>query len=133
MATQTSAEVQDWSPVLESTYGNMLCRQVSYAVDAAQNDVIQMVKVPQGAIIVDGYLRVSGAAGLLVTADVGDGSDDDRFLAAADIDGTLFHRFNLATPFEYSAEDTIDITVEGADPASITYTLVIFYLVNSSG
>ena len=85
------------------------------------NDVVQMIKVPKGAVVVDVAL---GADDLdtngspTITLDVGDGGDVDRFIAASTIaqSGAAPVQSILKTGFgfAYSADDTIDVMVKAA-------------------
>lgn len=106
------------------------CVLAQRAIDAAQNDVIEMIRLPKGAIIVNGWLKVSGAAGAGVTVDVGiTTTDADLLIDGADINGTLFHKFSAVAGFGYTmtAQDTIDLLLLGAEVNSITYTLCVIY------
>ena len=89
------------------------------------NDVIQMVKVPAGAVILDVKLASDDldSAGPAIVLDVGDGTVTDRFIDGAtvaqgsgvtslnEVDGLLY---------EYTAEDTIDILVQVAPATGAT-------------
>lgn len=115
-----------------------------YALAAALvvDDVIQMVKIPKGAMILDMVLSAedldSGGSPAIVL-DVGDGGDTDRFIdgstigqaggvirlgsgvAAAVADGT--------NGYVYTADDTIDVYVQvapatGATTGNITLTVI---------
>ena len=57
------------------------------AGSAAAADVIQMgtSKIPKGAVITD-IIMLWAACGALVTIDIGDEDDDDRFAAAVDVE-----------------------------------------------
>ena len=89
-------------------------------------DVVQLVKVQKGARILQLYRNneaLSSGAGT-AGADIGDGGDADRFVAALDMDaagsGLVTLRLDnsareptLGYGYEYTAEDTIDFTVTG--------------------
>ena len=75
-------------------------------------DVIQMVKVPAGAKVVDvtvtsNTLVASGAAGW----EIGDGIDTNRYAAGSGAATILETGIDLHTGlnYEYSAEDTVDV------------------------
>lgn len=98
----------------------------------AQNDIIQMVKVPLGAIVTDVTL-LTGALGTSVTADVGDGDTEDLYISAVDVSAascTRLESVGLAgVPKVYAAEDTIDIKLEAANPdESIAFALIVGYV-----
>lgn len=85
------------------------------------NDVVQMLKVPKGAVVVDVAL---GADDLdtngspAITLDVGDGGDPDRYIAASTIAQTgaapVQTMLKTGFGFAYTADDTIDILVKAA-------------------
>jgi hypothetical protein len=85
----------------------------------ALNDVIQMVKIPKGATILNVVLTAddldtNGSPAIVL--DVGDGSDTDRFIDGSTIaqGGGITNGMNVRTGFlyEYTAEDTIDVLVQ---------------------
>lgn len=95
----------------------------SYDITAALviNDVIQMIRVPEGATIISvtlgsDDLDTNGAPA--ITLDVGDGGDVDRYIAASTIAqaGTIPVEGILKTGFgyTYTTEDTIDVMVKAA-------------------
>lgn len=90
-------------------------------------DVIQMLKVPVNARIVDMYLSYcSNGQGSLT---VGDGVDTDRYITATAISSglTTVVRLNGSSlaPYTYSADDTVDVTISAsAQPSSGAIYLV---------
>ncbi len=89
----------------------------------ATNDIIEMVKIPAGARIIDVIASASASVGATATAVVGDQSDTDRFIASGQLGqgAAQLSRLNAATGngYQYSAEDTIDITYTSiATPAT---------------
>ena len=98
-------------------------------------DKVEMVNVPAGAQVVDIKVRASGGTTALTVA-VGDDVDPDRYIAAtANTAAALVNlavNGNAAAPglgFEYTADDTIDITFAGATPtATHEYTMVATYV-----
>jgi hypothetical protein len=107
-----------------------------YTVAAALvlNDVIQMVKIPAGAKIVDLTLSctdldTNGTPAIVL--DVGDGSDTDRFIDGSTIGqagGIARLDQHGGHGYAYSAEDTIDVLVQvapatGATSGTITLTV----------
>lgn len=103
----------------------------------AAGDVIQMVKVPKGAVILSVDLACTDldTGGPTGSMDVGDGDDVDRFIdgttimqaggiarlgsgvVAADIDGAL--------GYTYPADDTIDVLVVAAATTKAAGVLVL--------
>lgn len=113
-----------------------------YSLTAALviNDVIQMVKIPKGAVIQEVIL----AAGDLDTASspaikliVGDGDDTDRFIKDASGISTIAQgggvaRMNnqVGAGHQYAADDTIDVKVDTAPTTGTTsgdITLTVIY------
>jgi hypothetical protein len=88
------------------------------------------------------YANVNVAWTASVTLDIGDGTDADGFLATAKIapqsavSTGLFKRTSKATAEAfaggkyYSAADTLDLTVAGANPAVGTLDVYIEYIEN---
>lgn len=127
MATRTSTKLSNG--LKPSSKGNRtgLCSvTATYSVGAGTSlsagDVIQMLNVPSGAAVV--YFALSGGSGdALIT--LGDGVDDDRYLAAATMGSSTpsvrtisLHAAN--TPYVYSTDDTIDIAVSTVSVGTIT-------------
>lgn len=107
-----------------------------YALGAALalNDVLEMVKVPKGARIFDGWLNVpdldtNGSPAIILS--VGDGGSTARYLSASNIgQAGGFARFAVAAGFgyTYTANDTVDILVAtgpatGATSGTLTLAL----------
>ena len=101
------------------------------------NDVIQMVKVPAGARITEVILTVDDLdSGTQLVLDVGDGSDQDRFIKQSSIGqtgGTVRLGSGIidgACNYKYTADDTIDVKVQTAPQTgatSGTVCLTVFY------
>lgn len=110
------------------------------AVALVIDDIIQMVKVPLGATILDIILSVDDMdGGSALVLDVGDGNDDDRYILGTTIGqggGTVRLGQGItgaaaanALNYTYTAEDTIDVHVDTA-PASVgtgTIALAVIY------
>lgn len=82
------------------------------AVSYTAGDVIQMIKVPANAAVVD--LKISANTGVAGSVIVGDGVDTDRYhsgyalgvsVAVATMNGVQY------IPYVYSTDDTIDLTM----------------------
>lgn len=98
----------------------------------ADNDVVQMVKIPSGATVMDCILR-TGALGSNVLASVGDGDDVDRYITATSVAANSITRANATAdagvPSTYSDEDTIDVKITNANPdENIAIRLDVFYI-----
>lgn len=109
----------------------------------AAADVVQMVKVPKGAIVNQhlSYIEWEDMGGT-ITVDVGDGADDDRYcsaLAMGTASATTVTTFEEAkgaaaygAEYEYTADDTVDLTLDASTTptASQTLKMHVFYTTN---
>lgn len=119
----------------------LLTRYASYSLTAAlaAADVVEMIRVPAGAIIYSVLLKVTDLdtnGTPTITLTVGDGADTDRLVTSSTIGQAGGSTTTLASTgllYTYTAEDTIDITV-GTGPATGATTgtleLVVQYFVN---
>lgn len=106
---------------------------LSITAALSSGDVIQFVKVPQGAQVLDVTFFNLEGAGNNVTMVVGDGGDADRYVTSTSATGVV--RANATTfPYSYSAEDTIDITIGTVVSATATGSLgiAVFYILDQS-
>lgn len=95
---------------------------VGAGLSLSAGDAIQMVKVPKGGKLV--YLAVSGGSGDALVA-VGDGDDPDRYIAFATMSSasTVVRTISLhasMVPYEYSVDDTIDLSISTVSVGTIT-------------
>ena len=136
MTTHKAPQAQAWYQAHESDVGNLQgvigYLPADHGLTLEQNDVIQMVKIPLGATVIDLMLE-TGALGASVTAAVGDDGDTDRYIAAADHSSAALTRRNqtnkVGVPTTYAAENTIDVLLEGGDPADdAAMRLDVFYV-----
>ncbi len=111
----------------------------SASITFAVADVVQMVKVPDGAVIHDLWVQsdsVEAGTGDVVLA-VGDGDDANRYISAAIGSATTIIRPTYRMGYEYSANDTIDITYVTAptspETASAVFTLSVVYSCDKLG
>lgn len=97
--------------------------------DVAATGTYGAVDVPEGAIVVGGFIYISDATTASVDFHVGDGIDDNRY--ADNVDGAATGLTALTlTGYKYTAADTIDIMVDTATPAAAgALTLVVLYIV----
>lgn len=135
MTTHKSPQAQAWSPCRESDAGNVQ-GVIGYVpvstFTLAQNDVIQMVKVPLGAIVMDCTLE-TGALGSNVLGSIGDDDGAAIYIAAQSVASAALLRKNgvglAGVPKRYSVQDTIDLTLTNANPAdNIAIRLDVFYI-----
>jgi len=134
MGTLYSKQAKAWSPVRESDVGNLQCA-IGYVAAADnvvlnQNDVVQMVKVPVGATVVDCFLDINNAGAVNVAV----GDDDSAILYITNTSAATAARIvrngpNAGVPKTYTAEDTIDITFSADDPTdNIAFCLYVLYV-----
>ena len=102
------------------------------AVSYTAGDVIQMIKVPANAAVVD--LKISASTGLAGSVTVGDGVDADRYhsgyalgvsVAVASMNGVQY------VPYFYSTDDTIDLTHSASASGSIGNGFVCVFAIYS--
>lgn len=137
MTTVYSPQAKSWSPARESDAGNVqgvIGYHPGTATAWAQDDVVQMVKIPAGATVMDCILE-TGSLGSNVLASVGDGlgGTTARYITAQSVASAAVLRKNAVAaagvPFTYSAEDTIDVVLSNANPTdNIAIRLDVFYI-----
>ena len=99
----------------------------------AAGDIIQMVKVPKGARLVDlavAWNRLAAAStGSAVILNVGDGVDNDRYMTQLSASSTSIQRgiqrFD-GMGYEYTADDTIDIVMEDLGTSALETAAAVF-------
>lgn len=111
--------------------------QYQYTVSASAGDVIQMVRVPNGAIIATVQVAVSYSAGV-TTVNIGDGGDTSAYGASVVLSGSVVALASM--PYRglgrsYSVEDTIDIQIASisAPPGDSKITLRVCYTNQNGG
>lgn len=133
MATLTATAAQSTVPAKYSINGT-ITRIVDYSLGATGNpnlstgDVIQMVRVPSGACVLDVWFMTDQLSGGNYTVTVGDGNTANRYFASLSTGSTSgINKMTLAGPagigYSYSAEDTIDITVSTVTTATASGVL----------
>lgn len=131
MAIFTASAAQANVPAFANVNGD-ITRVVHYTQSASLSagDVIQMVKVPAGAIVSKVGVTWSVSAGA-TTVIIGDGNNLSAYYAASVISGPIatFLPAFIGVGRSYSAEDTIDIsiTVVSATPANAQLKLSVTY------
>ena len=134
MATFTASAAQANVPAIYRENGTV-SRTVQHvpAASASVGDVIQMVRIPQGAVVNFVAVSVSFSAGV-VTANIGDGNDTSAYGAAVVLSGAGVQAPTSGMTFRglgrsYSAEDTIDLVVTAIStpPANAAYKLTVNY------
>lgn len=146
MATLTASAAQANVPAKYHIKGN-ITRVVDYSLGATGNpnlstgDVLQMVRVPAGALILDLRLFVDKLSGGNYTFTIGDGLSASRY-AGSISSGSTSALFTMASTgflpsgigYSYSAEDTIDIVVGTATTATASgvVRLIVSYTLDNA-
>ena len=138
MATFTASAAQANQPAIFQHTGTIdRVVQYQFTVSASAGDVIQMVRVPAGAIIASIALAVSYSAGV-TTVNIGDGNDVSAYGASVVLSGSVVAL--TATPYRglgrsYSVEDTIDIQIASIStpPGDSKITMKISYIIQNGG
>lgn len=135
MTTHVAPQAKVWVQAKESDviYHKVIgyC-PATHGFTLVENDIIEMVKVPIGAIVTD-VMLLTGALGTSVTADVGDGTTEDLYISAAAVataSTTLMESLGHAgVPKVYTVADTIDIKLEAANPdEAVAFALIVGYV-----
>lgn len=138
MATFTATAAQANQPAIYQHNGTIdRIVQYRYTTSASAGDVIQMVRIPAGAIVAAVGLACSYSAGV-TTVNVGDGNDTSALGASVVLSGSVVALTSL--PYRglgrsYSVEDTIDIQIASisAPPNDSWVTLRVQYVCQNGG
>jgi len=88
------------------------------------------IDVPEGAVVIGGYINVSDATTATVDIHLGDGGVTNRYLDNIDGAATGLTALTI-TGYEYTTADTLDVLIDTADPAAAgQFELVVLYVVN---
>lgn len=130
MATLTATAAQSVVPAKYSINGE-ISRVVTYTVTAnlSAGDVIQMLRVPNGATIttLDLWTDQFGTSNATITG-VGDGNSANRYIGSTSTSSSLATLVTMAPSsigYSYSAEDTVDITIGTVTSASNVGVLLL--------
>ncbi len=117
MATLTASAAQASASALYNETG-VVTRVVDYSLTTnpllSSGDVVQMLKVPSGAVVLDLWIITDQMSGGNYTVTVGDGNSAARYFGSLSPGSTSsINKMTIASAFgySYSAEDTVDITV----------------------
>ena len=120
MATLTATAAGSTVPAKYIVNGT-ISRSVSFNPNGtalSAGDVIQLLKVPKGAVINDWVLAISSSAQSYTVTGLGDGNSATRYLGSQSLVLVQVVRLGGGTTvtaggmgYSYSAEDTIDLTI----------------------
>lgn len=127
------------SPVVKpdsgQSNGKVRCDTFTWTGDAAQNDLVELCKLPIGARILYGFVDFTDF-GTSVTLDIGDGTTENKYLSAADV-ATAAGTSAFANTWalygvgreRLSTAITLTAKLEGANPDSGSLRGYIYYTV----
>lgn len=100
------------------------------ALNVSAADVVQAVKIPAGALVMDVWLKVTTAEGGAGNTDVGDADNVDGWDVDVDINAAALTLGDgaYAGGKYYAAEDTIDL-IPSVDLDTAVVTVVVAYAV----
>lgn len=115
--------------------------EITVGTALANNDIIELFKVPLGAVVIDLMVSSDGTQGANNDAvfTVGDGDDTDRYITTAGglalRTGGGLNRMNAHTGLhnKYTADDTIDLKVTTAGTGQTTGGKIRAHVVYSMG
>lgn len=115
--------------------GKLRIANFTFTGDVAQNDTLQLVRLPKGARIQHGRLDFDDF-GTLITLDIGDGTTEDKYLAALDIAtaagqadfANTWARYGLGRE-QLTADIVLTAKFEGGNPGSASLRGYVLYSV----
>ena len=126
MATKTASKAAAGIQPKGLSVGTVKVTSVySLTSSNSAGDVIQMIKVPKGAKVFD--LTISGAGTGAGSVNVGDGVSAARYVSgylnsAASVQQAINTNY---TPYTYSVDDTIDITVSAVSVGTVAGAFIL--------
>ena len=136
MTTHVAPQAKDWYSAKETDVGYQKVigyLPAAHGLTLAQNDTVQMVKVPIGSIVTDAVV-MSGDLTNNATIAVGDLGVTNRYISATNHGAgsaviTNMNQPQAGVPYTYTADDTIDILLAAGNPAdNVAIALIIGYL-----
>lgn len=130
MATLTNPHTTSGAqPKAVHAGANSITGYYSLTGNLSAGDVIQMVKIPAGAVVTDMVLLQITGAGSAHQIAVGDGLSTARYLALTSVSGSVVYRATAGIPYSYSADDTIDVLVNAVTSATTvgSFALTVMY------
>lgn len=88
---------------------NAVTRNYSYSDTMSNGDVLNLCKVPAGALVLDVICRYTNTAANQITFTVGDDASSARYIATQSATGT--YRATVGIPYSQSIDQTIRLTV----------------------
>jgi len=134
VTVQSDAVKAGIMPDANTPAGVVLSRTETYTETAARdaNSIVQMIPIPKYAQILDIHVYIADS-GDGRTCDIGDGGDPDRFFDGLDPSSAAIRKTLVAdgvpiAPYEYTADDTIDVKWLGDTlEEGQVITMTVFY------
>lgn len=99
----------------------------------ATGDQIALLSVPEDTLVLALVLENATAVTNVTRFDLGDGSDDDRFVTnALTFTAGTNHTIVLDAPYHYTAADTIDLKVTGTIASATGTVRIVAVLADAS-
>jgi len=122
-------------PMSNESYGKLRVSHFTWTGDAAQNDLVELARMPPGCRIYFGRVDFTDF-GTSVTLDIGDGTTENKYLSAGDV-ATAAGQLDFANTHalyglgreRVEAAFTLTAKLEGANPDSGTLRGYIVYSV----
>jgi len=120
--------------------GNTITQIVHHSLTAnlSANDVLQVIKVPIDAVVID--LKITMDSTDAFTYTVGDAGDADRYIKSASVSasqtskqlwGDLSGTLQTGIGHKYTADDTIDVTFTAVTATvALDFTIYVMYIVD---
>jgi hypothetical protein len=116
--------------------GKVRVQAFTWTGDAAQNDLVELAKLPVGARIITGFIDFTDF-GSSVTLDIGDGTTENKYLSALDV-ATAAGTSAFANTWalyglgreRLSTAITLTAKLEGANPDSGSLRGYVLYAVD---
>ena len=99
------------------------------AAGVGATDVVNVMKVPQGAHVFHVGIEVVTVEGGVATIDVGDGGSAARYANDLDINALAITNYNGG--YTYTAEDTIDILANTASTGVAVVDVTVVFAINT--
>lgn len=132
--TQLRATPQTF-PLSDESRGKLRVSRFSFTGDVAQNDFVELCRLPEGARIYSGRIDF-GDFGASITLDIGDGTTENKYLSALDV-ATAAGQADFANTYalyglgreRLTAGITLTAKFEGGNPGSASLYGYIVYSV----
>lgn len=105
---------------------NAVTRNYSVSDTLSNGDVVNLCKVPAGALVLDVICRYTNVAANQITFTVGDDASAARYIATQSATGT--YRATVGIPYSQSIDQTIRLTVTSVTSSTAGGTISVTVL-----